>query len=316
LADGTFSGLGNSGIIISNPHAEHIRSQSGDPGSCVIDCGGGAGIQIGPPSIWPANELRLQGFSITNAQNSPVLSARSRSVVCSSMVIRGNRGVVFDGGWPGDSGGRGTFESCTISNNHSTTFLFHSSVFLTDCTVSENSSIYSIFAGGVAILRCLVLRNSSDGSLVGLSDGEYVSSLQIWNSTLFGNDADIFIYGSYNNSVKINENIIASNYYNKPYPLPDYGSLYWAVNRNCIFGNGVSSGSNWHLFQVYGNDNIAEDPLLCSPYMDDFSLCENSPCLETNNGIGLLGLFGVGCGACGPVSTEGLPLGSLKALYR
>jgi hypothetical protein len=46
-------------------------------------------------------------------------------------------------------------------------------------------------------------------------------------------------------------------------------------------------------------DNLFTDPLLCDVYHDDFTLCENSPCVADNNAWGEpVGAHGIGCGNC------------------
>jgi predicted outer membrane repeat protein len=84
-----------------------------------------------------------------------------------------------------------------------------------------------------------------------------------------------------------------------------------------IYGN---EGGDWVgaiAGQEATNDNIASDPLFCGLYTEDYSICEDSPCLPENNGVGLLvGRFGQGCdGPCG-APVEARSWGSIKAMYR
>jgi len=63
-------------------------------------------------------------------------------------------------------------------------------------------------------------------------------------------------------------------------------------------------------------DNLFTDPLLCDVYNDDFTLCENSPCLAANNAWGeQVGAHGVGCGSCGS-AVRAASWGRIKAMYR
>jgi hypothetical protein len=64
------------------------------------------------------------------------------------------------------------------------------------------------------------------------------------------------------------------------------------------------------------SDNLFADPLFCDVYHDNFTLCENSPCLADNNDWGEpVGAHGVGCGNCdSPV--RAVSWGAIKAMYR
>jgi len=59
--------------------------------------------------------------------------------------------------------------------------------------------------------------------------------------------------------------------------------------------------------------NFTADPLFCDAPAGDLSLREDSPCLPEATGCGLVGAFGVGCGAVG-VRVE--TWGAIKARYR
>jgi len=63
-------------------------------------------------------------------------------------------------------------------------------------------------------------------------------------------------------------------------------------------------------------DNVVADPLLCSVYTGDYSLCENSPGLPGNNDWDVqVGAHGQGCGPCdSPV--EATSWGTIKAMFR
>jgi hypothetical protein len=83
------------------------------------------------------------------------------------------------------------------------------------------------------------------------------------------------------------------------------------VEHCVVFGN---AEGDWI---PEGNpDNLFVDPRFCDVYDDDFTLCENSPCLEENNAWGEpIGAHGAGCGGC-DTAVEVASWGKIKGMYR
>ena len=81
-----------------------------------------------------------------------------------------------------------------------------------------------------------------------------------------------------------------------------------------LYGN---AGGDWTdcVGDQYGtNGNISEDPLLCDPENQDYSLQRASPCAPENNPeCGLIGAWPVGCGST-PV--EESTWGAIKGMFR
>jgi hypothetical protein len=77
---------------------------------------------------------------------------------------------------------------------------------------------------------------------------------------------------------------------------------------------------------IYGNaggdtlsgqpENLYQDPLFCNIDDDNFTLCENSPCLPEGNSWGeLIGAYDQGCGEC-DAPTLLTAWGQLKSIFR
>ncbi len=90
-----------------------------------------------------------------------------------------------------------------------------------------------------------------------------------------------------------------------------------SCTTTAVYGN---AGGDWVGIiagQESADNNIATDPLFCGVFQDDYTVCEDSPCLPGNNGAGVyVGANGQGCSApCGaPVRAQSW--GSIKAMYR
>lgn len=64
------------------------------------------------------------------------------------------------------------------------------------------------------------------------------------------------------------------------------------------------------------HDNLFVDPRFCNRWVDDLTLCSDSPCLPTNNPWGvLIGAFEEGCSDC-DTAVEAISWGRIKALYQ
>jgi hypothetical protein len=84
-----------------------------------------------------------------------------------------------------------------------------------------------------------------------------------------------------------------------------------------VWGN-IGGNFGGVLIDFTGIDgNISVDPQFCDPDLDDYTLCEISPCLPGNHpdgwNCGLIGKYGVGCG---PSAVERTTWGRLKAMYK
>ncbi|MBU0641220.1 MAG: right-handed parallel beta-helix repeat-containing protein [Planctomycetes bacterium] len=177
LADGTYTGVGNKNLD-SGGKPLTVRSASGDPTACIVDCeGDGRGFNFhsgeGPDAI-------VRGLTITNG------------------YAKSGAGV-----WC-DNNSSPTFSNCTISGNTATDEYsangggvycrYNSSPTFSNCTISGNSAEGN--GGGVScwlnssptLTSCTISGNSAEGSGGGVTC--YESSPKLTNCTISGNSAD------------------------------------------------------------------------------------------------------------------------------
>lgn len=205
LCDGTFTGPGNKDLDYLGK-AITVRSQSGNPDSCVIDCeSSGRGFYFhsgeGPGSV-------LQGVTITNGYfppTNPVVSGGG--LYCDSESSPTLIDVVFTGNTAGRGGGlhcRGgspTLRNCLFTNNASHNsaggmYCVGSSPTLIECEFSGNSATSN--GGGMSCYEssfplfdnCVFVGNSSPNGGGGLS--VHYSMVTLYDCVFTGNTA---LYG-------------------------------------------------------------------------------------------------------------------------
>ena len=119
-------------------------------------------------------------------------------------------------------------------------------------------------------------------------------------------DFGVFVGGS---SAVIEQCAIAWNGWGKG--VYDSSARSTEILHCCVYGNdgGDDLPGNAH-------DNEFVDPLFCDAEADDYTLCADSPCAESNNDWDLLiGAHDIGCPDCDDtVDTESW--GTIKALYK
>ncbi len=311
LMDGTFSGEGNRDISYQGK-ALTVRSRSGDPGACVIDCQGGVGEphrgfhfqqHEGPTSV-------LHGVTITNGY------ANGGGGIACYMASPSIQGCVFSENAGGSAGGGGVL--CTLSFPSFTGCVFYSNsagegggirsyfsqLVLTGCTFSENTA--AVFNGGgvlcvstsATLSHCVFSGNSAAAYGGGLCahDGSPV----LINCTFHGNAATLSgggvacIEGS---AVGLQNSVIAFCADGEGISCLTGGM---ATLSCCdVFGNADGDWVGCIADQNGVDGNFCADPLFCAPDWGDFSLAADSPCLPGNHPSGhdcdVIGSLGEGC---------------------
>ncbi|MBU0640405.1 MAG: right-handed parallel beta-helix repeat-containing protein [Planctomycetes bacterium] len=150
VADGTYTGEGNKNLDFGGKSIE-LRSVSGDPTMCVIDCeGNGRGLYFhnreGPDAV-------VDGFTITNGK-----ASYGGAVHC----LRSHP----------------TFRNCSINGNSTTNFAYGGGIYcymshptLSNCTISGNTATSGLARGGgvycymsnVTLCNCAINGNSVMG---------------------------------------------------------------------------------------------------------------------------------------------------------
>jgi hypothetical protein len=161
ILDGTYTGDGNRDLDFAG-RAITVRSQSGDPATCIIDCQG-------------TDDDPHRGFYFH--------SGETAASVVERLTVRG--GYVTPDGTGGYRGGgvycsdsSPTLTHCVISGNTADLgggmYLLRSSVEINDCTISENGlpefgyygdggGIYCIEDSDPVIVNCTITRNRAPG---------------------------------------------------------------------------------------------------------------------------------------------------------
>lgn len=159
----------------------------------------------------------------------------------------------------------------------------------------------------LALMRCLVADNEAryGGALYTASGAAPV----VVSATIDRNDGSVSGGGFYcKNSAPQLHRAIVSCQTSQAFACQDGGEP--VLSESNVFGN---VGGDWVgaiASQLGVNNNFSADPLYCAP--NDRRLAAASPCLEQNNGFGLVGAFGQGCGA--PTDVPGAtPVVSLSA---
>lgn len=295
LEDGTFTGAGNRAIDFSGK-AITVRSVSGDPQFCVIDC-----QALGRGFVFDSGETAaavLSGVTIRNGHDD-----EAGAILCDNAdptfincVFRDNSAEDFAGAmflWSADP----TITDCVFSGNVSLHYggavhCLHSSPQFTDCTFSGNVAGYE-----AGVMRCIHSSPAFVGcTFVQNASGEEGSAFHLTASspTL---DGCIIAFGAGGEAVHCY-----------------YGS-HPVLSCCDIFANEGGDWTGCIQSQLGAGGNVSLDPAFCSlaPHEDqDWRLQSGSPCSAEESGCGLIGAWGVGCDT--PVRR--VSWGAIKALYR
>jgi hypothetical protein len=307
LTDGTFTGIGNRNVTFAGK-AVTVRSQSGNPEACAIDCqSAGHGFlfvsEEGPGSI-------LAGLTITNGNGAPGGAIRCWTDACptiSNCVFANNTTSMNGGAVCCIFSAAPTLTGCIFIGN-SATFgggLFcwvGSSPTVTHCTFIDN---YAWFGAGIecageacpTISHCTFWRNEAErGGAVMSEEGAFPT---LTSCTISGNAAvsDGGGIRCENGGYLLVENTIVAFSTNGDAVSCSPSS---EVTLRCcdLYGN---AGGDWTepIADQYGVDgNISEDPLFCDSDEGDFRLQEESPCAPfspPNPECDLIGAGSVGC---------------------
>jgi hypothetical protein len=247
--------------------------------------GGGGGIY----QEW-SDSLEIYDSEITN--NTAATGAGGGIAVYLSDDVTINNIVLSDNSSSGPnypSGGGGAafyradnvlFENSTIANN-----------------VSNHNSGGGIFLGSESGQASIVVHATFNGlTLVNnsaLSGGAifcWSAILNLYHSTLAQNEAS---------NIEWSGGGLASHYVSRPNII---SSLFYNNIPNSI-KNGYPQTPvlvSYSLVQEQwaGSGNLTNvDPLFCDPDSGDYSLAENSPCVDTGQDGSNMGAFGIGCDA-------------------
>jgi hypothetical protein len=308
VATGTYTGDGNRDIHFRGK-AILVRSATGDPEDCTVDCEGSLGDEH-RGFIFEENEGTnsvLEGFRITGGYEI------------------GGAGILVRAGGP-------KIRDCIVTGNEAQDaagiqIMDTSYVSVEDCRFEGNMA--TTYGGGAGVSnrstvtfeRCIFIGNSSDfaggGASSHMSDAMFDSCLFVGNESPNGGglclnhagyDLEVRQCTFYGNSATQGGGIIASNSASVVVENTIIASGTSGAAVACVVGSTVLLSCS----DLYGNaggdyigcvsgelgesGNISEDPLFCKAEGGDFKLGSNSPCAaDSSTGCGLMGAFGVGC---------------------
>ena len=328
LDDGIFTGPGNRDIVV--PYRQLIiRSRSGHPASCILDCQElGFGIDV-----YAVAGTELQGFTITRGRN-PWGGGAALSISSGSGVGITVSDCVFSASscaWGGAVGsvGNSTFHRCHFIDNHA----YEGGAFATNsaygptfdsCEFIGNSATHcggAVFFETIEVARrdvrnavfrdCLFAQNTDHPVVLDGASPTFESCTFVGNSSTGGVIGCSFALGVPSHP-SIRNCIIAFSPAGRAVICDAQSEP--ALECCDLFGN---AGGDWVgcLDGQLGTDgNIAEDPLFCDPAGFDFTIEEGSPCAPNfNPACGLIGAFSVGCGS---TPTRSVSWGAAKAMFR
>jgi predicted outer membrane repeat protein len=158
-----------------------------------------------------------------------------------------------------------------------------------------------------SVRHCTFTRNSAHRGGALLANDEVRPIVE--HCTFYGCGADDGMIAVLSDaSLRVANSIVSFAPRSEPFHL-QFGTA--TIEHCVIFGSAAGDSL------PPGNpDNIFIDPLFCDVYHDDFTLCENSPCLAANNAWGEpVGAHAVGCAEC-TTKVQAATWGRIKAMYR
>ncbi len=343
LASGTFRGSGNRDIDYGSK-AITVRSVSGDPTSCIIDCEGSPSEPHRGFRFWygASPAAVLQGVTVTHGyvdlDGGGAVRCYASVVSVMDCIFADNTSV--DGEYGGGAGGAVMCGQCSL--------------VLTNCRFEGNTADYAggglrvLYGGSVRLDHCtfvgnVSLHNRGGGCAVGdLIMGEL--SAEFADCVFSGNSAEVggglCFGGGLTASLDrctITGNVVTQGGASVHVDADDGPANITLGNTIVAFSLGgeavgcdAGSSATLTCCDVFGNSggdwvgcldgqlgiggNICEDPLFCGPGSEDFTLHADSPCApEHNPECGLIGAWPVGCEET-PV--ERTTWGGIKALFR
>jgi hypothetical protein len=323
LGDGVFTGPGNRQVSCMDKSL-WVRSASGDPDLCHIDCEGAgcsfhlelsAGFQV----VLEAMTLE-HGGGVNAGGAVGVFGAGSVAII--GCVMSDNQALYQGGAVVCGPSSISTFDQCRIVGNTAGTgggvcciggtAQFAQCVFLDNmasldggggCIVTNGGwaeCTQCIFSGNVAVAGGGAACGGASMALTGCTFTENEASLQ--GSALVAQSG----------SATVGNCLVAYN----PGGSSVTCGVAGTVDLVCcdIYGN----GADWVgciASQLGVDGNICEDPQLCSstPHDDEnWTIHSDSPCAPPNSECGLIGASGIGCG---PTATESKTWGGVKSLF-
>lgn len=311
LTDGTFLGEGNRDIDFLGK-ALTVRSQSGQPGACLLDCQGSAGdphrgfhFQSNEtPAATVERITILNGYAGSpNNVGGGILCRAGAAPTIRDCIVRDN--TAQTGGGVGCLQADPTLEGCEVLGNTATgagggLSCFQSNVDLTECWLANNTASTG---GGLALNDavcmtdgCTLLENAATtgGALFANS----ASTAVMLSCTLTENGAEVGggLYADGTSALDLQNTMVVFSY---PGTAVECGAGA-EVSLTCcdIYGNHEGDWVGCIADFEDSDGNISADPLFCGEQNPSapLSISSASACAATENAVcGRIGAHPVGC---------------------
>lgn len=289
LGDGRFTGAGNRDVDFKGKSLV-IRSRSGDPTACIVDCEG-----HGPAFYLHSGEdsaTTIEGLTISSGVAERVgfyndkcggalLLTTSASPIIRNCVFRENRA----------SGSGGAVFCVDFANAH-----FYNCVFADNTADKAGGAISACWSKNV-FMDCVFTSNRAathGGAISSWCETYCESAPEITSCTFAYNaapqGAGVWADGSKGCPASLRRTIIA-------YSLLGSAVLVRQPYLSCtdLFGNAGGDWTDDILEQLGMYGNMAADPCFCDPQAGDFRLRNESPCSADSTDCGQIGALATGC---------------------
>jgi hypothetical protein len=282
VASGVYSGDGNRDIDFQGK-AVTVRSQSGSPATCILECGGS--LAAPHRGFWfhsgESADTRVIGVTIQNGYDAGVFNTGGGGGVrienYSNPTIRDCSFLSDAASWVG--GAIATYDS-------SPTFV--------NCWIESCTMIAVHIDGSAPTFNSCTLVNNDGGVHTWSSSPSFV------NCTFFNNHGVTIVYVDGGSSVSMQSCIVAVNHTTDPPLDRNTGSM--SLSCCDVYGNDHGDWVGFIAGQAGVNGNIALDPLFCDTVPSPgggYGLCSNSPCRAAASPCGQqIGAGGITCGSC------------------
>ena len=305
-----------------------LRSETGTPECAVIENGRAI-------LCWYVDDVLIEGLTFYDGTAWPIPSCGGGMLCVDSDVevisctFQGNG--ANDGGGLFVAGGSVTCWNCrflgnaSINDIHSAGDGYGGGVYssgnlvLADCFFKGNVAYYVFDPTWVGAAAYLEGSTTIDGSIFANNRGSSTlacgfGSTTLCNSTFCANSGTA-VYQVYStSSIQVEKTLVTRNGGSFSGD-PGFAELYCCD----VYGNAGGDFVGCLSGQEGVNGNFSVCPSMCFVHLDDFRLCNDSPCLPGQHpdgyACGIIGAEGLGC-ICGPTQTESTTWGAIKAIYR
>ncbi|MBU1706830.1 right-handed parallel beta-helix repeat-containing protein [bacterium] len=188
LAHGTYTGVGNSNINCFG-RSLTIRSQSGNPDSCILNCTIGRGFRFQSTS----EESILEGITIRSGSadyGGGIYCYPGATTTVKNCIVRDCNASSGGGGVFLAAGSQPTFLNCTIS--HNTTFgggsglHAETSTTIINCTIVDNLGPFNELYGGILTMKNTII---GEAGILLENSQSIIEYCDIQNISFSGNDS-------------------------------------------------------------------------------------------------------------------------------